>query len=118
MVTQVASERPHEAGLYLYGGVGCGKTLLMDLAFYTLPVARKQRIHFHSFMLSVHAKIHERRRQVGGEADVLPAVALVIFNASWLLCFDEFQVTEVRGGRGGRAGGYAPPTALCRWQTP
>ena len=79
----------------MYGGVGCGKTMLMDLAFFTLPIQRKQRVHFHSFMLSVHSKIHERRTKVGGEADVLPAVALDIFNDSWLLCFDEFQVTEV-----------------------
>ncbi len=80
-------------GLYLWGGVGRGKSMLMDLFFANCAVSRKRRIHFHEFMLETHARIHAHRQSDPG--DPIPAVA-----ASWaaearLLAFDEMQVTNV-----------------------
>lgn len=86
-------------GLYLYGGVGRGKSMLMDLFFdsVTVPGNRKRRVHFHAFMLEVHGRLHEWRRENrnNGEADPLPKLAADIARDTWLLCFDEFQVTNV-----------------------
>lgn len=86
---------PHERGLYMHGNVGCGKTMLMDLTFHTLPYDRKKRVHFHAFMLDVHGRIHTRRKEHGDEADPIPHIAQDILNESWVLCFDEFQVTDI-----------------------
>eukprot|EP00729_Bicosta_minor_P018133 gene18133-5533_t len=79
---------PHEQGLYMHGNVGCGKTMLMDMAYHTMP-------HFHAFMLDVHGRVHARRKEHGDEADPLPPIAQDILNESWVLCFDEFQVTDI-----------------------
>jgi predicted ATPase len=49
-----------QQGLYMYGDVGCGKTMLMDLLFHTLPVDRKKRVHFHAFMLDIHHRVRFR----------------------------------------------------------
>ncbi|KAG6622335.1 putative mitochondrial protein [Phytophthora cinnamomi] len=81
-------------GLYLYGGVGCGKTFVMDMFFDHVPVQRKLRVHFHEFMLDVHKQMHELRRQ-GFHEDPIPHIADKLLEDSWLLCFDEFQVTDV-----------------------
>ncbi|KAE9092790.1 hypothetical protein PF005_g15017 [Phytophthora fragariae] len=81
-------------GLYLYGGVGCGKTFVMDMFFDHVPVERKLRVHFHEFMLDVHKQMHELRRQ-GFREDPIPHIADKLLEDSWLLCFDEFQVTDV-----------------------
>ncbi|MTJ81782.1 MAG: cell division protein ZapE [Telmatospirillum sp.] len=81
-------------GLYLYGDVGRGKSMLMDLFFAGAPVAAKRRVHFHAFMRDVHAKLHEMRQQ-GGDGDPIPALARAIAGESWLLCFDELQVTDI-----------------------
>ncbi|KAL1816164.1 hypothetical protein DCAR_0520537 [Daucus carota subsp. sativus] len=79
-------------GLYLYGGVGTGKTMLMDLFFEQLPSNwRKKRIHFHDFMLTVHSRLQKHR----GVADPLEVVAGEISDESILLCLDEFMVTDV-----------------------
>ncbi|XP_031388295.1 AFG1-like ATPase isoform X2 [Punica granatum] len=79
-------------GLYLYGGVGTGKTMLMDLFFDQLPCNwRKKRIHFHDFMLNVHSRLQKHR----GVADPLEVVAGEISDESILLCLDEFMVTDV-----------------------
>jgi predicted ATPase len=90
---------PGQQGVYLHGGVGCGKTLIMDLMFFTFPRPWKRRVHFHAFMLDVHQRLHERcisLRQLGQDAvDPLPEIAQEIFEESKLLCFDEFQVTDV-----------------------
>eukprot|EP00039_Didymoeca_costata_P020171 m.340311 g.340311 ORF g.340311 m.340311 type:complete len:548 (+) comp19233_c0_seq1:205-1848(+) len=90
----VKSTNPHEHGLYVHGGVGSGKTMLMDLFYYSLPLEKKKRIHFHSFMLDVHHRIHQLRLAKNLE-DPLPKVAQQIISESWLLCFDEFQVTDI-----------------------
>lgn len=79
-------------GLYLYGGVGTGKTMLMDLFFEQLPSNwRKKRIHFHDFMLNVHSHLQMHK----GVADPLEVVAGEISDESVLLCLDEFMVNDV-----------------------
>nr|CAD1840214.1 unnamed protein product [Ananas comosus var. bracteatus] len=79
-------------GLYLYGGVGTGKTMLMDLFYEQLPSNwRKKRIHFHDFMLNVHSRLQKHK----GLADPLEVVAAEISDESILLCLDEFMVTDV-----------------------
>ncbi len=83
-------------GIYLYGDVGRGKSMLMDLFFETAPIERKRRVHFHAFMLEVHDFIHSwRQREDKNGDDPIAAVADMIFENAWLLCFDEFQVTDV-----------------------
>ncbi|MEX1036550.1 MAG: cell division protein ZapE [Sneathiella sp.] len=83
-------------GLYIYGDVGRGKSMLMDLFFETAPVAHKRRVHFHAFMLEVHAFLHQQRRKVDKDTeDPVVALADSITKTAWLLCFDEFQVTDV-----------------------
>ncbi len=86
-------------GLYLWGPVGRGKTMLMDLFFETVVVKRKRRVHFHSFMADVHARIHEWRRKkkaglVTGDDPIAP-VAADLAESAWLLCFDELAVTDI-----------------------
>jgi cell division protein ZapE len=81
-------------GLYLHGGVGRGKSMLMDLFFATAPVAAKRRVHFNAFMLEVHEALH-RRRQAGENGDPIPPLAGELARRAWLLCFDEFQVTNI-----------------------
>ena len=86
-------------GLYIWGFVGRGKTMLMDLFFDHAPVARKRRVHFHTFMQDVHGAIHawRQRRKRGEEKgdDPIPPVADALADTAWLLCFDEFSVTDI-----------------------
>ncbi|KAJ9285746.1 hypothetical protein DTO021C3_6713 [Paecilomyces variotii] len=84
-------------GLYMYGDVGCGKTMLMDLFYDTLPsnITSKTRIHFHNFMQDVHKRLHVVKMRYGTDFDSLPMVAADIAEQSSVLCFDEFQCTDV-----------------------
>ncbi len=86
-------------GLYLWGSVGRGKTMLMDLFFEAAPVASKRRVHFHPFMAQAHARIHARRQELkrnGGDApDPIAFVADAIAAEALLLCFDELNVTDI-----------------------
>jgi cell division protein ZapE len=85
-------------GLYIAGPVGRGKSMLMDLFFGTAPVAKKRRVHFHAFMLEVHERLHRRRATRKGKPksdDMIGPVAAEIAADAWLLCFDEFQVTNI-----------------------
>lgn len=81
---------PAVEGLYLWGGVGRGKTYLMDRFYESLPFSRKQRTHFHRFM----ADVHERRRAYAGKSDPLKPIARELAHYR-VLCFDEFYVSDV-----------------------
>jgi len=91
------SEPPR--GIYLWGSVGRGKTMLMDFFFEAAPVQAKRRVHFQSFMADVHQRIHDWRlaSKAGtakGDEPVAP-VADALAAQAWLLCFDEFTVTDI-----------------------
>lgn len=80
-------------GLYLYGGVGRGKSMLMDLFFDAVDEPRKRRVHFHAFMQEIHASMHEARQR--GVEDAIEPVAADVTKSSRLLCFDEMQITDI-----------------------
>lgn len=90
-------------GLYIYGAVGGGKTMLMDLFYECCQIENKKRVHFHSFMVNVHNKVHEVKKNIVRDIsstklqpfDPIPPVAKSITEEAWLLCFDEFQVTDI-----------------------
>jgi cell division protein ZapE len=86
-------------GLYIHGEVGRGKTMLMDLFFQHSPVAHKRRAHFHEFMAEVHERIYGYRQNIArgeiADGDVIALTAAAIFDQAWLLCFDEFHVTDI-----------------------
>ena len=78
-------------GVYLWGGVGRGKSFLMDSFYNCAPVRRKQRVHFHRFMQQVHRELHARQ----GQADPLAAAARDWAKDVRLLCLDEFHITDI-----------------------
>ncbi|MGB5799216.1 MAG: cell division protein ZapE [Mesorhizobium sp.] len=86
-------------GLYIHGGVGRGKTMLMDMFFDLVPVRRKRRVHFNDFMADVQDRIqkHRQARKDGlvKEDDPIPPVARTLADEAWVLCFDEFSVTDI-----------------------
>ena len=82
-------------GLYFYGGVGRGKSMLMDMFFDAAPVRRKRRVHFHAFMQQIHIRLAEYRKFKGREADPIPLVAAQVASEASLFCFDEFQVDDI-----------------------
>src|SRR6202171_2197425 len=85
--------------LYIHGEVGRGKTMLMDLYFQQSSVVHKRRAHFHEFMAEVHERIYGFRQNIArgeiGDGDVIALTAASIFDEAWLLCFDEFHVTDI-----------------------
>jgi cell division protein ZapE len=84
-------------GLYLYGGVGRGKSMLMDLFFETAPIKERRRVHFHEFMQECHQRIHAWRQvnKVSKTSEPIRPLARGIAEHAWLLCFDEFQVLDI-----------------------
>jgi cell division protein ZapE len=86
-------------GLYVYGDVGRGKTMLMDMFFQQSLVTHKRRAHFHEFMAEVHERIYGYRQNIArgelADSDVIALTAAAIFDEAWLLCFDEFHVTDI-----------------------
>lgn len=85
-------------GLYIWGDVGRGKTMLMDMFYRSVPVAAKRRVHFHEFMNEVHEAIAKFRADnpgTKGARDPIPAVARPITRSVRLLCFDEFFVSDI-----------------------
>jgi cell division protein ZapE len=90
---------PPPRGLYIHGEVGRGKTMLMDMFFQQSPVEHKRRAHFHEFMAEVHERIYGYRQDIArgevADGDVIALTAHAIFEQAWLLCFDEFHVTDI-----------------------
>ncbi len=82
-------------GLYIFGPVGRGKSMLMDLFFATAPIERKRRVHFHAFMIEVQETLHHWRQEKNGKDDVIAALADKVAAEATLLCFDEFHVSNI-----------------------
>jgi len=86
-------------GLYIYGEVGRGKTMMMDLFFEASAIRRKRRVHFHEFMVDVHERVHAYRQEEGNRNgnghDPIRRTADSIAEDAWLLCFDEFHVDDI-----------------------
>lgn len=96
-------------GLYIYGQVGRGKTMLMDLFFEQVPVRRKRRVHFNAFMADVHDRINRHRQALKRgetrEGDPIPPVARALADEAWVLCCGTCRRGDCRTGyRAGRAG--------------
>ncbi|MGB8275405.1 MAG: cell division protein ZapE, partial [Alphaproteobacteria bacterium] len=92
--------RPAPRGVYLYGDVGRGKSMLMDLFHRSAPAAGKRRVHFHAFMAEVHDRLHRarlaaRRDPKRSAGDLLLGLAETIVGETPLLCFDELEVTSI-----------------------
>lgn len=90
-IKKLINRPPIPRGVYLWGGVGRGKSFLMDAFFAAVPLVRKTRIHFHEFMRGVHAELDDLK----GVADPLDEVARRIARRNRLICFDEFHVANV-----------------------
>jgi cell division protein ZapE len=82
-------------GVYLWGPVGRGKSLLLDLFFEAAPVKKKRRVHFHEFMLARHAFLREARANGAGQDELIAQAAKQVAADANLLCFDEIQVTDI-----------------------
>jgi len=83
-------------GLYMYGPVGRGKSMLLDIFFETSPIKKKRRVHFHEFMLARHAFMRDARLgRAGGQDQLITLAARQVADEARLLCFDEFQVTDI-----------------------
>jgi cell division protein ZapE len=82
---------PIPRGVYMHGGVGRGKSFLMDCFYQSVPLKRKTRLHFHEFMREVHRELHELR----GTADPLEELGKRIARRFRLICFDEFHIADV-----------------------
>ena len=93
-------KRQPPKGLYMWGGVGRGKSMIMDLFYDQSGIPQKQRVHFHAFMQEVHKRLHAFREaqkagKVSENKDGVEALARIISERAWLICFDEFHVTDI-----------------------
>jgi len=90
-LTKMLRYPPLPKGVYMYGGVGRGKSFIMDCFFNAVPLERKTRLHFHEFMREVHRQLHELK----GTQDPLEVLAKRMSRRHRLICFDEFHVADV-----------------------
>jgi cell division protein ZapE len=90
-ITKLIRRPPIPRGVYMYGGVGRGKSFLMDCFFQSVPLTRKTRLHFHEFMREVHRELQDLK----GTADPLDALGKRIARRYRLICFDEFHIADV-----------------------
>jgi cell division protein ZapE len=90
-LTKLISRPPIPRGVYMYGGVGRGKSFLMDCFFQAVPLTRKTRLHFHEFMREVHRELQDLK----GTVDPLEELGRRIARRFRLICFDEFHVSDV-----------------------
>ena len=91
LVTNLGAGRKPPRGIYIWGGVGRGKSLMMDAFFKVLPHKRKRRVHFHEFMREVHG----RMRALPGQEDPLDPISVTIAKEVRVLAFDEFHVSDI-----------------------
>jgi cell division protein ZapE len=91
LVTNLGAGRKPPRGMYIWGGVGRGKSLMMDAFFKVLPHRRKRRVHFHEFMREIHA----RMRALSGQEDPLDLISTDIAKELRVLAFDEFHVSDI-----------------------
>src|SRR6185295_9845807 len=91
LVTNLGAGRKPPRGMYIWGGVGRGKSLMMDAFFKVSRHRRKRRVHFHEFMREIHARL----RQLSGEENPIDAVSTEIAKETRLLAFDEFHVSDI-----------------------
>ena len=83
-------------GLYLFGDVGRGKSMLMDIFFHASPMKAKRRVHFHTFLRDIHAALHVwRKSATPPKSDPLPIIARDIARQIWLLCLDELEIKDI-----------------------
>ena len=92
MLTRLLGKRERIRGVYLWGGVGRGKSMLMDLFHESLDIEKKRRVHFHAFMQEVHQRLREARKSESG--DPIPPVAKAIGEDLECLAFDEMVVNN------------------------
>ena len=95
---------PLSQGLYLYGGVGSGKTMLMDIFYQSIPVQDKKRVHFYSFMLQLYSALNRWNLCCPSDEatfDFTPveSIASEMAGEAWLLCFDEMQLADFGSAR-------------------
>ena len=90
-ITKLLIRPPIPRGVYMYGGVGRGKSFLMDCFFQAVPLTRKTRLHFHEFMREVHRELHDMK----GTVDPLDELARRMARRYRLICFDEFHVSDI-----------------------
>ena len=94
VIFRLLGRKPDPArGLYLWGGVGRGKSMLMDLFFDSVHIKRKRRAHFHEFMIDIHARLKAER--VKEEGDPIPPIVEALADEARLLCFDEMVVNNM-----------------------
>ena len=87
-------------GLYMYGGTGCGKTFIMDLFYEVVPIKKKKRVHFSNFMIDIHKRLHRLKSSSKGSSkvvgdNIMEKITNELMEEAYLLCFDEFQVTDI-----------------------